>query len=61
MQSVVLLFQMSSQEDQKPLRVMVTGGSGLVGMSLQRVVREMGGAKEGEQWIFLSSKDANLL
>lgn len=61
MQSVVLLFQMSSQEDQKPLRVMVTGGSGLVGMSLQRVVSEMGGAKEGEEWIFLSSKDANLL
>lgn len=52
---------MSSQEDQRPLRVMVTGGSGLVGMSLQRVVREMGGAKEGEEWIFLSSKDANLL
>lgn len=52
---------MSSQEDQKPLRVMVTGGSGLVGMSLQRVVSEMGGAKEGEEWIFLSSKDANLL
>lgn len=61
MQSVVLLLQMSSQEDQKPLRVMVTGGSGLVGMSLQRVVKEIGGAKEGEEWIFLSSEDANLM
>lgn len=61
MQGVMLLFQMSSQDDGKPWRVLVTGGSGLVGMSLQRVVKEMGGAKEGEEWIFLSSKDANLL
>uniref|UniRef100_H3CS24 GDP-L-fucose synthase n=2 Tax=Tetraodon nigroviridis TaxID=99883 RepID=H3CS24_TETNG len=53
--------QMSSRDDGKPWRVLVTGGSGLVGMSLQRVVKEMGGAKEGEQWKFLSSKDANLL
>lgn len=52
---------MSSRDDGKPWRVLVTGGSGLVGMSLQRVVKEMGGAKEGEQWKFLSSKDANLL
>lgn len=52
---------MTSQNDQKPWRVVVTGGSGLVGMSLQRVLKEMGGAKEGEEWIFLSSKDANLL
>lgn len=33
----------------------------MVGMGLQRVVKELGGAKEGEEWIFLSSKDANLL
>lgn len=39
----------------------MTGGSGVVGMALRRVVKEMGGAKEGEEWIFLSSKDANLM
>lgn len=61
MQSVVLSFQMSSQDDRKPWKVLVTGGSGLVGMSLQRVIKEMGEAKKGEEWIFLSSKDANLL
>lgn len=61
MQSVLLLFQMSSQDDRKPWRVLVTGGSGMVGMGLQRVVKEMGGAKEGEKWIFLSSKDGDLL
>lgn len=61
MQSVVLLFQMSAQDDGKPWKVLVTGGTGLVGKSLQRVVKEMKGAKEGEEWIFLSSKDANLL
>ncbi|KAJ4943184.1 hypothetical protein JOQ06_005689 [Pogonophryne albipinna] len=44
-----------------PLRVLVTGGSGLVGRAIQHVVREEGEAKEGEEWIFLSSKDANLM
>lgn len=61
MQSIMLSFQMSSQDAGKPWKVLVTGGSGLVGMSLQRVVKEMGGAREGEEWTFLSSKDANLL
>ncbi|XP_070764806.1 GDP-L-fucose synthase-like isoform X2 [Enoplosus armatus] len=44
-----------------PLRVLVTGGSGLVGRAIQHVVKEQGGAEEGEEWIFLSSKDANLM
>lgn len=60
MQTGILLFQMSSQDNGKPWKVLVTGGSGLVGMSLQRVIKE-GGKKEGEEWIFLTSKDANLL
>lgn len=47
--------------DNVPMRVLVTGGSGLVGRAIQHVVNEEGGAKEGEEWIFLSSKDANLL
>ncbi|TRZ03844.1 hypothetical protein DNTS_029780 [Danionella cerebrum] len=42
------------------MRVLVTGGSGLVGRGIERVVKE-GERREGEEWIFLSSKDANLL
>ncbi|KAG7488467.1 hypothetical protein MATL_G00033030 [Megalops atlanticus] len=43
-----------------PMRVLVTGGTGLVGRAIERVVREEGGGREGEQWTFLSSKDADL-
>ncbi|KAM9761802.1 GDP-L-fucose synthase-like [Menidia menidia] len=43
------------------MRVLVTGGSGLVGKAIQQVVKEAGGAKDGEEWIFLSSKEANLM
>uniref|UniRef100_A0A672YY14 GDP-L-fucose synthase n=1 Tax=Sphaeramia orbicularis TaxID=375764 RepID=A0A672YY14_9TELE len=53
---------MNHREDHTgPMRVLVTGGSGLVGRAIQHVVKEEGGAKEGEEWIFLSSKDANLM
>lgn len=53
---------MSSQgQHTVPMRVLVTGGSGLVGQAIRRVVKEEGGAKEGEEWIYLSSKDANLM
>uniref|UniRef100_A0A4W4F5C5 NAD-dependent epimerase/dehydratase domain-containing protein n=1 Tax=Electrophorus electricus TaxID=8005 RepID=A0A4W4F5C5_ELEEL len=44
----------------EPKRVLVTGGSGLVGKAIERIVMEEGGAREGEEWIFLSSKDADL-
>ncbi|XP_012727631.2 GDP-L-fucose synthase [Fundulus heteroclitus] len=44
-----------------PMKVLVTGGSGLVGRAIQRVIEDEGGAKKGEEWIFLSSKDANLM
>uniref|UniRef100_A0A6Q2YII7 NAD-dependent epimerase/dehydratase domain-containing protein n=1 Tax=Esox lucius TaxID=8010 RepID=A0A6Q2YII7_ESOLU len=51
-----------SKVDQSgPMRVLVTGGSGLVGRAIEHVVKEEGGARQGEEWIFLSSKDANLL
>ncbi|KAM4629479.1 GDP-L-fucose synthase-like [Polymixia lowei] len=43
------------------MRVLVTGGSGLVGRAIQHVVKEEEGSREGEEWIFLSSKDANLM
>ena len=37
---------------------MVTGGSGLVGYALKKVVSTE--AKNDESWIFLSSKDGDL-
>jgi len=39
--------------------VLVTGGSGLVGSGIKTMVEEEG--RPNETWIFLSSKDANLL
>ena len=40
--------------------IMVTGGSGLVGKAIETVIRK-GEKQPDEEWIFLSSKDANLL
>eukprot|EP00090_Calanus_glacialis_P010313 TRINITY_DN186_c0_g1_i1.p1 TRINITY_DN186_c0_g1~~TRINITY_DN186_c0_g1_i1.p1 ORF type:complete len:317 (-),score=82.22 TRINITY_DN186_c0_g1_i1:165-1115(-) len=39
--------------------ILVTGGSGQVGKAIQKVLKN--DSKEDEEWIFLSSKDANLL
>jgi len=39
--------------------ILVTGGSGLVGRGIQTVVQQ--DPRQDETWIFLSSKDANLL
>eukprot|EP00092_Neocalanus_flemingeri_P000095 GFUD01000097.1.p1 GENE.GFUD01000097.1~~GFUD01000097.1.p1 ORF type:complete len:316 (-),score=99.59 GFUD01000097.1:589-1536(-) len=39
--------------------ILVTGGSGLVGKGIQTVISS--DKREDEEWIFLSSKDANLL
>ena len=47
----------------KPKKVLVTGGTGLVGQAIQRVVkaeREAGGLAANEEWVFLSSKDCDL-
>ena len=38
--------------------IMVTGGTGLVGKALETVAKEE--PREGEKWIFLSSKDGDL-
>lgn len=38
--------------------VMVTGGSGLVGMGIKMFIEQ--NAEENEEWIFLSSKDGDL-
>ncbi|XP_032171409.1 GDP-L-fucose synthase isoform X4 [Mustela erminea] len=40
-------------------RVLVTGGSGLVGRAIQEVVAD-GAGLPGEDWVFVSSKDADL-
>ncbi|XP_062422088.1 GDP-L-fucose synthase-like [Pungitius pungitius] len=44
-----------------PMRVLVTGGSGLVGKAIEHVVQQEGGKLDGEEWIFLSSKQADLV
>ncbi|XP_041646557.1 GDP-L-fucose synthase-like [Cheilinus undulatus] len=55
------MIKMNGQgEHSTPMRVLVTGGTGLVGRAIQHVVKEEGVAKEGGEWIFLSSKDADL-
>ena len=38
---------------------MVTGGSGLVGCAIRDYI-DLSGAKENEEWVFLSSKDGDL-
>jgi GDP-L-fucose synthase len=45
--------------------VLVTGGSGLVGSAIQHVIESepVGsrfGRREGERWVFATSKDADL-
>eukprot|EP00938_MAST-03A_sp_MAST-3A-sp1_P001536 g1536.t1 len=51
------------EEDKKPRTdgktcVLVTGGTGLVGMAIQEVVKEE--KQSGEEWVFVGSKDADL-
>lgn len=41
-------------------KILVTGGTGLVGMGIQKVV-ETEEKNDEEEWVFLGSKDANLL
>ncbi|XP_029293107.1 GDP-L-fucose synthase-like [Cottoperca gobio] len=52
---------MASESKAGPMRVLVTGGSGLLGKAIEHVVQQQGGKLEGEEWIFLSSKDADLV
>ncbi|NIG58119.1 GDP-L-fucose synthase [Pontoporia blainvillei] len=46
-------------EPQGSIRILVTGGSGLVGRAIQKVVAD-GARLPGEDWVFVSSKDADL-
>ncbi|KAI3359975.1 hypothetical protein L3Q82_014306 [Scortum barcoo] len=56
-----MIQRMGSEIKAGPMRVLVTGGSGLVGKAIEQVVQHEGGKLEREEWIFLSSKDADLL
>jgi GDP-L-fucose synthase len=49
---------MGTMETEKKV-ILVTGGSGLIGKAIQKVIQN--DTCEREEWIFLSSKDANLL
>nr|XP_040149464.1 GDP-L-fucose synthase isoform X4 [Ictidomys tridecemlineatus] len=46
-------------DPQRSMRILVTGGSGLVGRAIQKVVED-GAGLPGEEWVFVSSKDADL-
>ncbi len=46
-------------ETSKEKRIMVTGGSGLVGKAIQEAL-EKGEKRDNETWIFLGSKDGDL-
>ncbi|XP_063307049.1 GDP-L-fucose synthase [Pelobates fuscus] len=50
---------MSSEVETKPRRILVTGGSGLVGKAIEKVVADGEGLQD-EEWIFVASKDADL-
>lgn len=52
---------MGSEGHTGRMRVLVTGGSGLVGKAIEHQVTKEGGRLEGEEWTFLSSKDADLV
>lgn len=43
----------------KPKRILVTGGTGLVGRAIQEVVAN-GEGQTDEEWVFVSSRDADL-
>ncbi|NP_001264377.1 GDP-L-fucose synthase [Gallus gallus] len=43
----------------KPKRILVTGGTGLVGRAIQEVVAN-GEGRPDEEWVFVSSRDADL-
>ena len=45
--------------DEEKKIVLVTGGSGMVGKAIRTVLEEEE-ANEKEEWVFLSSKDADL-
>uniref|UniRef100_A0A8D3AGP1 GDP-L-fucose synthase n=1 Tax=Scophthalmus maximus TaxID=52904 RepID=A0A8D3AGP1_SCOMX len=51
---------MASEINVGQMRVLVTGASGLIGKAIEHVVYHEGGKRDGEEWIFISSKDGDL-
>jgi len=49
---------MFKMQNDKIMKVLVTGGSGLVGSAIKELVKDL--KNENEEYIFLSSKDADL-
>lgn len=48
---------------EKQTKILVTGGTGLVGSALQWAIRSVSGPfgkEHNEEWVFLSSADADL-
>jgi GDP-L-fucose synthase len=56
---LALQVQTIMGEPHGSMRILVTGGSGLVGRAIQKVVAD-GAGLPGEEWVFVSSKDADL-
>lgn len=51
----------SSDGDETPAVILVTGGSGLIGRAVQKVVADGSPRETKESWIFLSSKEVDLI
>lgn len=50
----------SCDGDKAPSVVLVTGGTGLIGRAVEKVVSDSAECAESESWIFLSSKEVDL-
>lgn len=54
---------MNVPNTEKQTKILVTGGTGLVGSAIQWAIRNVSGTfgkGQNEEWVFLSSADANL-
>jgi len=54
------MFSFLSPSKSEPATILVTGGTGLYGKAIQEVISKDEASKE-ENWVFLSSKDGNLI
>ena len=52
-------FNRINNEQDEPMVVLVTGGSGLVGKAIERIIKEEK-SRPNEKWVFLGSKDGDL-
>jgi uncharacterized protein YgbK (DUF1537 family) len=58
------LLPLQQQDQDQPAVILVTGASGLVGKAIEHVVTTSQdprfGKREGETWVFVGSRDADL-